>query len=111
MLAQCRQCLQTFLQPQTRIMRRHGHADLLTTHRSGVTLTPTAPVHLHVIGPGRNAKMPAEGIAEARPRTAIKPSPAPDTRVRPVRTHDPASAHYAVPEMNSVPRNASDRCS
>lgn len=112
-LLQPGQRAESFLDPQTGIMRSQRHADLLAAHRCGIALTAIAPVDLHMIAPRSHAIVPSKCVTETRLPPMIiqmiKTGPAPHAGIRAIRAHNPARANhafvyttaYAIAKMNS----------
>lgn len=105
------QCLKTFLQTQIGVVRCQRNADLLAVYGGCITLTMTAPVDLHVVGPGGHAIMPPKRISQASPRRGLKTGPAADAGVRTIGANDPARTNDAAAERNAFSRNACYRSS
>ncbi len=87
-----------------RIAREHGGAHFVGPNASDIHLAARAPINLHEIGPGADAIMTPESVAQRFAAHGIEIGPATNARVLSVRADDPTGAHFSKPCHVSSPQ-------
>src|SRR5438552_1867815 len=85
------------------------YADLIRRHRSDVDLTASTPVKLHVIAPGCDAVMAAEGKSRVVGAVAVQIRPSTNQGRSAISADDPSRAHNFRAQQHALGMQARDR--